>query len=214
MVSLNVLGLMADRQDDYATARAVYAQAAAACEELGDTSGLALAMGHQGLATAFLGDPSGAERLSEAAVSLAGPGHTPLAWTCLQLAYVRLLQGEYLAARALCLEVLAMPDDTDHGREWHAAALRGLASIATATGMPERGLRLFAAAAALRPRGGGVHLTVFDGRVAEYWRGIAGAGVDEEAAVVALSAGAELSLEQALAYALDEPVPAGSMHGA
>jgi tetratricopeptide (TPR) repeat protein len=196
---------LAEYEKDYVTARAMYAQAATTCQELGDAAGLASALARHGLAAALQGELQEAERLCERAVSLArGPGHTVLAWACLDLAYVRFIQEQYAGARELCLEAVGMADERDHGRHWQSAGLRGLACIASARGQSNRALRLFGTAAALRPIGTGLRFDAFDDRIAEDWKALAAEQLGPEAALAAISSGREMSVQQALAYALQD----------
>jgi predicted ATPase/class 3 adenylate cyclase len=204
VISLNVMGGLAALQRDYTTAGALYRQAAQTCQALGDTAGVASAFARQGFAAAMQGEVAEAAQLCEQAVALArDPGHGILAWACLDLAYVRFLQGQYREARALCLEPLGMLDETDFGRQSQSAGLRGLAVLASVSGQAEQALRLFAAAEAIRPASKGLRFDVFDTEAAEHWTASANA-LGPQAALTAISSGREMSVQQALAYALQD----------
>jgi predicted ATPase/class 3 adenylate cyclase len=203
VVTLNVMAAVAEQQSDWATAIRLYADAARLCEELGDAAGLAGTLGRQGLAAALDGDLIQAERLCERAVPLTrDAGNEPRAWTRIDLAQIRFIQGRYGDARALCLQALGSVDDSDQHWNWQSAALRGLACIASAIGEADQALRLFGAVAAIQPmstRRTGVGANAFDDAAVEFWTATAAAAVPPEHASSLIAAGQQLSFAQTLA---------------
>ncbi len=205
VITLNVMGGLAQLQEDYTTARELFAQACERCQTLGDTAGTASGFARQGVVAAIQGNVAEAAQLCERAVALArGPGHGVLAMACLGLAYVRFLEARYAEARALCLEPLRLVDETDSSRRSQAAGLRGLAVIAAARGQAEHALRLFAAAEAIRPVKVGMSFDVFDGEIADYWKASAANALGGQATLAAISSGRQMSVHQALTYALQD----------
>ena len=210
-ISLNVLGGVLVEQGDYDAARARHAESAAVYRELGDKTGMASARSREGLATLIRGDVEAAHALCQEGLQLArqAGNRATIAWSCLDLALVLLHQKDYAHATAMFAESLSLLEHS--GDAWNRLpfAMQGLASVAAATGQPERALRLFGAAAAARD---GVDRVVSGPGMGLYrvlherWLTHASSALGE-AAAAALAAGRAMSIDQAIAYALDETSP-------
>jgi hypothetical protein len=111
-------------------------------------------------------------------------------------------QGNYGAARAHWMESLAIHRERG-SKGGIAKGLEGLAAVAVAQAQPERAARLFGAAEGLR-EAMGAPLPPSDR--AEYDRDVAAArtALGEEAFAAAWQAGRAMSLDDAVAFALDE----------
>jgi hypothetical protein len=121
------------------------------------------------------------------------------------MSHVSLRQGDYREAVALFAQSLSMY--REHGdQEDLGNCLDGLAGVATAVGQPIRALRLFGAAEA---RCNSMRSRLEPVDQAEHERSVAGARaqLDESTFAAAWAVGQRMSLEQAIARALDQTPP-------
>jgi Tetratricopeptide repeat len=128
-----------------------------------------------------------------------------IAWSLNRLGHVAREQREYEAARALYEESLAICWELGD-KPVVLRDLEGLAAVAVAQGESERAARLFGAAEGLREAIGTPRPPA---ERAEHDRSVAAAraALGEEALAAAWAGGRDLSLEQAVALALQEPAP-------
>jgi hypothetical protein len=144
------------------------------------------------------------ERFSESLALFTKLGDTwGTAFVLLGLAQATLRQGDARQAATLAAESLALA--RDQGIRRHvAAALETMGAIAAARGRPDRGARLFAAAAALREATGTAVLaadrTAYDRQLARIKDALGG-----DAFAAAWAAGGTVSIDDAVAEALREP---------
>lgn len=121
------------------------------------------------------------------------------------LAYICLYQGDAERARALLHESLEAHRVRDN-REGVLECLRGLAAVAAATGSAPRSARLYAAAVA--GGGGTVQALRLPEKIEyEHYLGLARAALGTAEFEREQTTGRSLSLEQAIEYALDSPLP-------
>jgi tetratricopeptide (TPR) repeat protein len=195
-------------QGDHAAARALSEESLALHRATGDRAGVADALAVLAEAAHALGDHSAARALYEQAWQLTREvGHPKqLPWPPHNLGCLALDRGDYPAARTLLTEALALRrthDDT-MGTLY---SLLAFASLAAAEGRPARALRLGGAATQLAGVIGvrlvPTYRTGFERRLAT-----ARQALSAEAAAAAWSAGQALSLEEAVAEALGEDLPA------
>jgi predicted ATPase/transcriptional regulator with XRE-family HTH domain/Tfp pilus assembly protein PilF len=204
--SLIDLGALAAEKGDPEQAQQEFEEALALARSLGDPWSVALALNHLGEAALQQGDHDRAETLLEESLEL-----------------FRQLRDKRSSARALgALGMLARKQtDFDRGQPLYkeslalfqelgarygvAVCLEGLAAVAGGQGEPERAARLRGAAEALRAQIGAPR-PPDPRRGAE--RRAAGARVsgDPSAVAVAWNEGQGMSLEQAVSYALEEPL--------
>jgi predicted ATPase len=202
--SLRVLGDVACYQGDYSTARALYQESLAIQRELGDKHGSAGSLDALGVVARSQGDYSMARALSEESLTtFRGLGDKrAIASTLNHLAMVVRDQGEYEAARALNEESLAIFREMGDKRGI-AQCLHGLAVVAGAQGQAARSTRLFAAAEAMCEA---MAVQLSFGEREEYERdlAIARSVLGEQAFAAAWAKGRAQSLEETVAYALEE----------
>jgi tetratricopeptide (TPR) repeat protein len=169
-----------------------------------DRAGIASTVNRLGEAAHALGDFAGASVLYEQAWQLARAVGNPklLPWPPHDLGCLALDRGDYPAARALLAESLTIW--RDHSDAMGTVySLLAFARLAAAVGRPERALRLAGAATgladALGLRLAPTYRLGFERRLA-----LAREGLSEEVAATAWAAGRALTLDQAVAAALDE----------
>ena len=202
--SLNNLGMLARNQGDHEQAAALSRESLALYREIGDKGGSAEALKNLGLAVCGQGDYAAARSFFEEAISLGREaGHQPAVAASLDgLGVVAYEQGDYAAARTRHVESLVIWWEVGY-KPAIASCLEGLARVACAQDHPERAAQLLGAAEALR-EAIGVPLPPADraqhGRHRERGR----AKLGEEMFAAAWTEGRAMTLEQAVAYALEE----------
>ena len=109
---------------------------------------MASCLGIMGFIAAVEGDLARGEAMCEQALRHAREYGDPnvIAWNFLDLAAVRLCQGNYSEVTKLCSESLKERSDSVKSRECVAVALQLLAAVAVGYGRFDRALRLFGAA--------------------------------------------------------------------
>jgi len=202
--SLNNLGQVAHDQGDYAVARSLYEESLALFRELGDKRGIAYSLNNLGDAVLGQGDYAAAKSLyAESLVIQRELGDkSGIAEELGHLGEVALGQGDHAAARSLCGESLAMRMELGD-RRGIAKSLEGFVGLAAAQTQPERALLLAGAAAALRETIGAPLSPAERPRLERHLE-TAHQALDEEASAKAFAAGRAMTLEQAIAYALEE----------
>jgi len=201
--TLNGLGDVALSQGDYPRATARYQEALTLFRQVGDKNGSAYALRNLGRASAAQGDLAQATTLLEQSVAWfrqAG-NEWGLAETLHHLAAVAAAEGEYAKAAALLHESLTLQRKLG-AKRLIAESLEHVAGLAAAQGQPARAARLFGAAAALREALGTPLPLVLH---AEYERAVAAARtqIDPTTFAAEWAAGRTMTVEQAVAYALD-----------
>jgi predicted ATPase/DNA-binding CsgD family transcriptional regulator len=204
--SLNSLGLVAQKQGDSAAARSLYEESLAFRRELGDKEGISGSLGNLGGVCSDQGDYAAARSLYEESLALRRElgDKGGIALLLGSLGRVAHEQGDYAAARSLYEESLAIRWELGH-KYGIAECLEGLASMAGSQGATEHAARLFGASEALREAIGAPMPPVV---LADYDRDVAAARaqLNMEAFVAAWNEGRAMTLEQAIAFAL-QPVP-------
>jgi tetratricopeptide (TPR) repeat protein len=205
---LYTLGDVAWAEGDALAARALCDESRRTFLELGDRAGLTNSLRWLARVCRAQGDVTGARALLEESLTLARAlGHRPNTWWALrQLGDMAAESGEYVLARSLYAEALqivrAMGDQAAS-----ATTLLYLAGLAAAEGHAARAVRLAGAAAALREHiGPGVDVRESAGQ--EPLVEAARHTLSVEAAA-AWAEGRTMTLEQASAYAVEQPAGSG-----
>jgi non-specific serine/threonine protein kinase len=197
------LGRVAQYQGDFAAARAAGEQSVEIFREEGDKWALAFALSQLGAILQLQGDLATARSMLEQSAFMLREFDDK--WTPQralgQLGYLELQTGNFVAARRRFEEDLSM---AQHNRDYWSIAwrLEGCAQAMIAQGEPVRAVRLFGSAEALLEIGGG-YLDPMD-RVG-YRESVAAARAQlGDDAFAAWAEGRAMTLEQAVAYALNE----------
>jgi predicted ATPase/DNA-binding XRE family transcriptional regulator len=200
--ALSNLGRLEYRFGDYASARTYLTESLEILRRLGTSNiytiynllgELSLREGHYGQARAYL----------EESLSLARErGWGEYYWILVHLGYAVLRQGDPARARSLFIEALQSFQEIG-SKIGVTLALEGLASLAAAQEQPEQAARLFAWTDAMREK---LENPRWPPEQAEVDRDLATikAQLGEAAFAAAHAAGRAMTLEQAVAYALDE----------
>jgi adenylate cyclase len=203
-MALNNLGIVALAQGDYTAARSLYSESVTICREIGEKRGMALLLNNLGLAALGQNDYAAAQELYSESLTLAREmaDKWSIATSLGGLGTVKRESGDYAAARAIYGESLTLYAAT--GDKLNIAYSQVcFVEIAAATGSMERAARLAAVAesllteinAALTP----AERVKFDKTIM-----IARAALGETAFRFAWEAGERMTLEEAVAYALEE----------
>ncbi len=200
--SLLGLGAVAHAQGDHGTARALLEESVAIFRQLGDKFHIAMALGDLGWVARHQGEYGEARALDEESLAIARELGNKLgtAHSLYELGMVAHAQADFGTARAHLEERLAICRELSH-RHGVVENLEGLAAVAIAQAQPARAARLFGAAEGLR-EAMGAPLPPADR--AEHERSVAAvrAALGEDAFAVAWAEGRAMSLEQAVANAL------------
>jgi tetratricopeptide (TPR) repeat protein len=174
------------------------------CRELGPSWHLATSLLNLGMASMHAGDPAGAQGLIEEALGLYGQlGDRHFTARSLgYLAHAALLERDPERAGSLFATSLEMFRGL---ADWGGMAegLEGLSAVSAAHHRPDRAARIAGAAEALRESFGARPLP-FDRAVTEGYRAAVRASIDDDAWQTAWKEGADMPLDQAIAYALDQ----------
>jgi len=202
--SLNNLGVVAREQGDYEQARDLLDQALTALRELGDTRGIAAALNNLAVVARAGGEYARAEALCDESLALRRDlgDKWGMTYALNTLGDIARDQGDYGRATGLyrqSLDLLRQVRDALSA----AMCLEGLAATSAAQGLPERGAWLYGAAAALR---GAKDTPLPPADRVSHERALANirAALDEEGFAAAWTREQTLSLDQAIAAALDE----------
>jgi predicted ATPase/DNA-binding SARP family transcriptional activator len=201
--SLHALGHVAHRWGDYEAARTLLEESLALWRELGDKWSIARVLDHLGVVAVKQGNGELARRFGEEALSISrDSGNKEATGQALNdLGHIAYYQEDWADARAFYEESLKMWRDI--GRKPNIVkSLWGLALVARGQEQWERAARLFGAEEALREVFGQpfppVERPEFDCLVAPMR-----AALGEEAFAAAWAKGRAMTLEQAVAYALE-----------
>lgn len=202
--ALSGLGILAGERDEIDRAQALYEEALARCRELGETGQVATLLNNLGTLADRRQEYARAESLYRESLGLARQaGHADgVSLALLNLAELARRQGDLPGARAHLRESLHNARDIGHVRR-ATGGLASLAQLLAAAGAGERAARFFGAVEA-RFAAMGTHVDAAERP--EYERDLAGARAQLEPEVWErlFLEGAAWSLEEAIAYALEE----------
>jgi len=206
-LSLLNLGMVAYEQGAWDRAVALYEEALAVQRQLGNTQRVAILQGNLGLVAQAQGDYGRATDLyAEALATCRALGDRSGAARCLHnMAEVKALRGEHGSALALYRQALALRQKLSDKRG-AAIDLVGLAEVMLPLGRPELATRLLAAAAALC-EASGASLPSSSRATADRTRAAAQSALGEQAFAAAWAEGKAMSMEAAIATALDQHLP-------
>jgi predicted ATPase/DNA-binding SARP family transcriptional activator len=203
--SLTNLGLVAKDQGDYASARALTEESLGIYREVGNRIGIATSLNNLGLVTFHQGDYVSARALLEESLGIYRElgNRIGIAASLNNLGLVTFHQSDYASAQALYVESLGIFRELV-ARRYIAISFERLASLVLKKESAERAARLWGAASTLRAAMG-FRLPLRDREQQEYEVAAAKEALGEDAFTVALAEGRAMPLEQAMAYALEEP---------
>ncbi len=202
--TLGNLGSAADDRGDHMSARTFQEESLAIFREIGDRQGIARTLHNLGNTVAHLGDYALARTYHEQGLAIRREigARQGVALSLYNLGNVVSLLGDKAASQVHYTESLAICRDIGDQRGI-SDSLSGLATLAAADGSHERGALLWGAAEALREEIGSPlppnSRESYDGAVSE-----ARQELGTEAFMVAWAQGRAMSLEQAVATALEE----------
>ncbi len=200
--SLNYLANVASEQGDFGSARSLLEEALAIYRELSDKWGIALLLNNLGTVLLAQDDLNSACAVLEESLVIfeeLGNQHG-VALALSGLGNVAHTQGDFVSARSLLARSLEIRRQLREKRGI-ALTLAQFAHLALAHGQVKRGVRLLAAAEALREAIGHL-LPRFERMHHERSLDAARARLDEEAYALAWTEGRALTPEQAIEYAL------------
>ncbi|HEX9369598.1 MAG TPA: tetratricopeptide repeat protein, partial [Roseiflexaceae bacterium] len=203
---VNGLGDVYFTVGNYARAAAHYQEALTLCRAGGDEENIPVVLCNLGRVAHAQGDDVRARALLEESLAFirARTGHWSLFWVLGELGNVARAQGEDGEARALLRESLRLQQQV--GTKWNIEqSLERIAGLAVGQGRPERAARLFGAAEALREA---IGRPLHPGERTDYDRDLAAARaqLNQKSFAAAWAEGRAMTLEQAIAAALDEGV--------
>jgi predicted ATPase/DNA-binding SARP family transcriptional activator len=200
--TLGCLGWIVQSQDDQELATTLATEGLSLYRELGDKWGIGMALVLMAIASQLRGDHEQAAALRDEGLPLLREvgdkeGVAMMLGRSGQLAQ---RHGDYERATVLCAEGLALFRDIGDKRG-APTCLEALAALASAQGQPDRAARLFGPAQTVREAGG---FALPPADRAECERGMAAvrARLGEKAFAAAWAAGREMTLEEAVDYAL------------
>jgi tetratricopeptide (TPR) repeat protein len=207
--SLLSLGYLAYVQGDLSTARVLLEQSLPLAREAHFRLWATWILAHLAEVARDEGDPDTASTyLEEAMAYWRREGNLTkygIAWSLHKQGRIAQYRSDVNAAEACFAESLALWKALGNGRRM-TECLEGLAATAGAQGRAERACRLFGAAAALREAGGWVLDPVYRADHAHHVAAVRGA-LAEEAFAAAWAEGRGMSLERAVALALEATSP-------
>jgi predicted ATPase len=194
---------VAEDQGDYDRAAMLWQESLTLARELGEIRETAGILGSLGRLARLSGDQDGAAALLEESLGLMESEDRPAIANVLhELGRVAQARGDRRRAKALHRESLALCREVGD-REGIAESLERLAALAVAEAHADRAARLLGAAAALRAA---IGLATPPAERTEYERDVevVRIALDDLDFRAAWAAGRAMTLEQAVAYALDE----------
>jgi non-specific serine/threonine protein kinase len=200
---LSSLGCVTFDQGDYAAARTLHTESLMIEHELGDRWGIAEVLNNLGIAAREQGDYWAARALlgESLAIKRELGNKQGIARSLHNLGVVACEQGDYAAAHDLYMESLTIKQEL--GDTWGIAeSLEGLAGLGSTQSDPARTVRLAAAAVALRESLGVRRPPAEEARL-ERWLEPGRRALSYEERAAAWAEGRAMSLEQAVAYALE-----------
>ena len=201
--SLTNLGSMAYARGDYVRAQALHEASLSLCRELGDTEYVVNVLSNLGVVLKVLGDLKHARSYLEEGLTISRElrDKERLAYALNCLGDVTHAEGDARRAEALYKESIALYRESESKR-WSDLPLGGLARLADESGQSKKAVRLFGAAEGLR-QALGMRLQPPARAIYERWVADARAQLDAETFEQAWREGKALSLEQAIADALE-----------
>ncbi|MGI8551126.1 MAG: ATP-binding protein [Dehalococcoidia bacterium] len=201
--SLQLLGLLAMNRGQTVDAGRLHEESLTMARELGDKGLIAASINNLGRLAALRRDFAAARSMYEESLAIARALGTKngIATELGLLGDIARQQGDFASARRYFSESLTLFYEAGN-RHDGALCLLGLALLAAAEGKPEQAAQVLAASAALREA---LHAPLPVMYQAEYDRGVVrlSASLGEEDFRAAWAKGRVLSLEQAVAYALE-----------
>ena len=202
--TLNNLGTVRERQGDYVGAKTLYEESPAIKRELGDEVGAAGTMHNLGLLALYAGDYNNATSLLEGSLETMRQlaNQTGISMNMLELGNVARQRGDESTAKEHYRASLTLLRELGD-RQRIAQCMEGLAAVDGASGSADRAARLFGAADALRTA---IGAPLPPARLEDYQRCLAAVreALGEDAYSTSWNKGRELTLAQAIAYALTE----------
>jgi predicted ATPase/class 3 adenylate cyclase len=207
--SLFILGATWRGRGDFERATQLLEEALTMFRETGEQALIASVLTHLGFTFLFQGDLERATATSEeAAAMLREQKHTSyLADALNTLGWVALLRGDSERARALYAESIRAQREVG-AKVTAPENLLGLACVAAAQGEAERAARLFGASEAL-PEAMGTSLEPGERALQEPYLAAARSRLDETSWQQVWAEGRAMTLEEAIAYALEEELAGG-----
>lgn len=203
-LALTALASIVYYQGDYAHAKACYAESLALYREMGDKRGIAVVLSNQGEKALYQGDYEGARVLCEESLALFREigERRGIAVLLNSLGDVALHQGDCPRATALFAQSLTLYRELVD-KESIAECLEGLAEVARTQGRVGRAARLCGAAEALREA---IAAPLRPPERASYDRCVAllRTAFGDSAFAASCERGRAMTLEQAIAYALED----------
>jgi predicted ATPase/class 3 adenylate cyclase len=201
--SLVNLGLVASKQGDLTSARSLFEESLDVVRELGDKYVLSASLCNLGEMARLQGDYSTARSLLEESLEVGRElgDKLGIVYATANLGLVAYDQGDYSSARSLYEESLAATQEL--GDKYQIASLiEAFAALLVVKGEPERAARLYGGAEALREEAG---IPLAPSERPRYEREVAAARakLDEERFKAAWAEGRKMTLEEAIAYALE-----------
>jgi tetratricopeptide (TPR) repeat protein len=204
----DLLGRIAVDREDYVRARERFEQSVRLYRELGNEHGTAASLGNLGITLQQLGEGAQSEQLLQEAQAILRRCGDAIGVAALQLARAHgaYMQQQWAEAAAQYRESLAALQAFGAQRAI-AECLEGLGWVAQVAGPPERAARLWGAAATVR-QATGIPRAPFLVPLHQHAEAAGRAALGEAAFAAAWAAGQALSLEEAIAFALESPPPA------
>jgi tetratricopeptide (TPR) repeat protein len=206
-ISLLEMGIVGGGQGDYQRATALHDQSLTLFRELGDTQGIAISLNNLGIVAFLQADYERAATLCGESLTLKRElGDTQgIAHSLKSLGIVAFAQEDYERATTLCRESLVMARDLGDN-QLAIECVEPLGNVASARQEPERAARLHGSAQAWR-EANGVPVPLVERQQHERMVAEARQQLDEATWTAAWEEGRAMNLEQAIAYALGEPIP-------
>jgi predicted ATPase len=203
-LAYNSLGDLAFNLGNYAHAAALYQAALTLVEAMGDVETIPIYLCNLGRTAHASGDDNRARAFLEESVALLRTRiqHWALFWALQELGHVVQSQGDTEGGRALLREGLRL--QMQHGMNWNLGlSLERFAGLAAGQGRAERAAQLFGAAEALRET---IGRPIPAGDRADYDRDVTAARLQlaEATFAAAWATGRTMTIEDAIAYALEE----------
>jgi predicted ATPase/class 3 adenylate cyclase/Tfp pilus assembly protein PilF len=203
--SLGNLGMVSYVQGDYSKARSLHEESLAIRRELGDKSGIAHTLSNLGIVSYVQGDYPAAMSMHEESLAIKRElgDKSGIAYSLGNLGMISFTQGGYPAARSLHEESLALHREIGD-KKGIAVSLAGLGEVASETGQPRKGAALLGASQAVLEAIGAV---MAPEDLIPYERAVASAAAQsgEEEFEKAWQVGRAMSIEEAIAYAIETP---------
>jgi non-specific serine/threonine protein kinase len=208
--AFRLLAWVARSQRDYGRAHTLLEESRAVLQQSGDRYGLAASVHSLSILAEFEGDYPRARSLYEQTLGLFRElgDHNGVAWVLHGLGFVALCEQDFAQARALLKESLAMFCESDHrwGKVRSLERFANLAMAQRAQGQATRAVRLLGAAAAAH-KALGAPLPPSEREEQDQIIAAARCALEEDAFAGAWAEGQAMSLEQAVAYALEREPP-------